>query len=51
MRVIALRVSLLACVLAAIGAALRATPSLWFAAALAVVGFAAFVAHRIGEER
>ena len=48
MRVIAMRTSLLACALAATGAAMGAAPLLWLAAAWAVVGLAAFVAALLG---
>lgn len=48
MRVIAMRISLLACALTAIGAATGAAPLLWMAAAWAVLGLAAFVAALAG---
>jgi len=48
MRLIAFRVTLLACALAAPGLALGAAPLLWLAGALAIVGLAARVAALAG---
>ncbi len=48
MRVIAFRVSLLACVLAILGAELLSAPLVLLAAALAVVGLGACVAALLG---
>lgn len=48
MRVIAQRVGVIACAIAAAGAAVGCAPLLWLAAAWAVVGFGAFVAALAG---
>jgi len=48
MRLIAFRVSMLACVLVAIALALGAAPLLWLSVALMVVGLAAIVAALAG---
>ena len=48
MRVIAFRVSLLACALATAGACLDAAPMVWTSAALALVAAAALVAEVMG---
>lgn len=48
MRLIAFRVTLLACALAALGVATGAAPLLWLAAACAVVGVVACVAALVG---
>jgi len=48
MQVIALRLALLAVVLAALGLESGAAPLIWLAAAIALVGLAAFVAALAG---
>ncbi|MFN7156119.1 MAG: hypothetical protein ACK4OE_20815 [Acidovorax sp.] len=48
MRLIAFRVSLLACVLVAVALAIGAAPLLWLSGALMVVGLAAIVAALAG---
>ena len=48
MRLIAFRVTLLACAVAAPGLVMGAAPLLWLAGALAIVGLAAMVAALAG---